>query len=79
MEITLNTEQRDFLTKVKKQHDDQLLNMSAPWMRIGNILKNGVYYDDKDSWYKPPKETQIETDVYMLNQFASEYKKHMKL
>lgn len=73
MEIVLNKQQRDFLEKI------QLLaiqdsKFNGPWHRIDNILKAGVYYDDKSSYYTPPQNANQDNDKRSLNVVAERYK-----
>ena len=74
MEIVLNKQQRDFLEKLKKL-SIQDGTFEGPWHRIDNILKNGVYHDDKSSYYTPPK-LGTQSDRYLLNIVVERYKKY---
>lgn len=72
MEIVLNKQQRVFLEKIKK-HSETHPNYEGPWSRIDNILKAGVYYDNKNS-YHTPAAIDGATDKISLNAAAQKYK-----
>jgi hypothetical protein len=56
-EYKLTDDQRKFLEYILSEQNNIMWigNMTLPITRINNILKNGIYHDDKTSFEDPPK------------------------
>jgi len=79
MEYTVTNQQRTFLKYLGENHTGEYA--IGPWRRIHNILKNGIYYDDKNSFIQPPKivTDKERADKFQLNLIADKYRNRFKL